>query len=458
MARIEFSNISRQKKILFIILFFSFVTSLVYSFYFQIKPQVDARAYDTIAWNLVKGNGYRENLEVDILHDYAIARVGPLYEYLLAGIYTVFGHHYEPVWILQAFLHALTAYFIFATALLVFKDSDKRETIGLWAAALIAFYPDLVEISAMLMIETLYLFLMCLMLHCFFRVVNYLPTAKNTDKKSQSLWLAVLAIVSGLAILARPPIIFFIPIILFYLYKKGGKAHTLLYIFFFSLVFIPWTVRNYYTYDAFMPLGAAGSYNLWIGNHEGANGEQEQPQEALDFIASHKIQDLQEESAYQFKSFIIKHPVEFAGLTLRRVNKYVSVVRPMGFWFYQTGLSQFIFLCLSAASSFILFVFGLAGMIKSVRLKNSNLYYLLAFTVMTPLIIWITVVETRYRFQIYPLLAIFAGFFIVSLRTEKSQIWSNKILWLSMLLIFLNGMIDLFLSFDRLKERLGWFF
>jgi len=288
--------------------------------------------------------------------------------------------------------------------------------------------------------------------------MDRLSITGNLNKKSGSLGLIVLAVVSGLAILARPPIVFFIPIILFYFYKKRRKIDILLYVLFFSLVFIPWTVRNYNTYNTFMPLGAAGSYNLWIGNHEGANGEQEQPQEAVDFIASHEIQELQEESAHQFKSFLVSHPIEFFELTLLRINKYASVMRPMGFWFYQTGLSQFVFLCLSAAFSFVLFVFGLAGMIKSLKLKNHNLYYLLAFTVMTPLIIWITVVETRYRFQIYPLLAIFAGFFITSLKIEKSQIWSNKILWLSMLLIFANGILDLVLSIDRLEERLELFF
>ena len=76
---------------------------------------------------------------------------------------------------------------------------------------------------------------------------------------------------------------------------------------------------------------------------------------------------------------------------------------------------------------------------------------------MTPLIVFITVVETRYRFPIYPLLAIFAAYFIVSLGSRFK--WrSEKLLWLAVALIFLNGAVDLFLNIGLIKERLNGFF
>ena len=71
----------RQNKILILIVAGSFLASLAYSFHFQIRPAVDARAYDVIAQNIARGFGFREEPQKDILHDYAIARVGPLYEY-----------------------------------------------------------------------------------------------------------------------------------------------------------------------------------------------------------------------------------------------------------------------------------------------------------------------------------------------------------------------------------------
>jgi len=111
----------------------------------------------------------------------------------------------------------------------------------------------------------------------------------------------------------------------------------------------------------------------------------------------------------------------------------------------------------SVLASVVLFVFGLGGLIHSFKLKKEKILYLLTFTIITPLIIFITVVETRYRFQIYPLLAIAAGYFIILLKNESKR-WFNKILWLSMALIFTNGLIDSILSLARLKERFGLFF
>lgn len=157
-----------SNKALFLILIGSFFVCLAYSFYFQITPVVDARAYDNIAQNIVNGNGYREHLTGELSNDYAIARVGPLYEYFLAGFYKILGHRYGPVWLAQALLHALTAWLVYLTVLTIFVDNEKKKKMGLWAAAIIGFYPDLIEISAMLMTETLYLFFTCLMFYLFF--------------------------------------------------------------------------------------------------------------------------------------------------------------------------------------------------------------------------------------------------------------------------------------------------
>jgi len=443
----KFITIIKNNKLLVFILLSSFILSLVYSFHFKINPEVDAGAYDEIGWNIAQGIGYRSSPEIEASLDQSIMRVGPLYEFFLAIIYYIFGHSYKAVWIMQALLHTISALLIYLTCLIIFKEPENKKTIALMASAIFAFYPDLVEISAMLLTETLYLFLFCLAIYFFFKYFHIINT-----------WTAIMiGIIFGLATLARPPVLFLIPVIIFYYYKKSKIIPAALFIITLLLVFTPWAVRNYIIYDKFMPFGASGAYNLWIGNYHGGNGEQEPTREMVDYANKYGMAEIPAESMRQFKKFIITYPEEFIKLTILRINKYFSIIRPMGFWFYQTGWSQFIFILSSGLASVVLFVFGLAGLIQAIKIKNKQLTYLIWLTTITPLILFVTVIETRYRFQIYPMLAIFAGYFIMEMHIQK-KIFKNKILWLAFVIIFINGFIDLILSFDRLQERLDLFF
>lgn len=437
----------KNNKILYVILLGSFLASLTYAFYFRIRPVVDARAYDAIAVNIAGGNGYREDLSKDITRDYAIARVGPLYEYFLAGIYKFFGHSYSAVWIIQALLRALSAGLVYLAALLVFAEAHYCRRVALLAAAIFGFYPDLIEISAMLMTETLYLFFICLMLYsffCFFQRAKY--------------WLAViLGAVAGLAVLARPPVLFLLPVMMFCFLKKKKFLSVVIFICVFILVLTPWTTRNYQVYKQFMPFGAAGNFNFWIGNYYGGSGEQEPREEHYSFVATHPVKEINAQSLHQFKQFLQQYPGEFIKLTALRISKYFSLIRPMGFWFYQTGLGQALFIFSSALASVLLFIFGGGGFWLSIKQRSEKPLYLAALAIATPLILFITVVETRYRFQVYPLLAIFAAYFAVKLWTEKKW-WVSRVLWASIAIFSANTLLDIFLSIEKLKEKLGPFF
>jgi 4-amino-4-deoxy-L-arabinose transferase-like glycosyltransferase len=463
-------NYISKNKWLLIILLASFSLSVFYSFYFQIKPRVDARAYDVIAQNIIKGLGYRENLSVDVAHDYAIGRVGPLYEYFLAGVYKIFGHYYGSVWILQALLHAISAYLIYLICLLVFAGSSPYEgspegresnrfdklitskKIGLWAAAIFGFYPDLIEISAMLMTETLYLFFTCLMVYLFlFYIKKDNFSAEGEPVYDWNIFLA-LSFILGVAILVRPPLLFSLPIIFFYFYKKREWGRWIIMIFMLILVFLPWTASNYKTYGGILPFGVAGALNFWIGNHIGANGEQESSKEISDYIAVNKVVDVQKESMDQFKGFVLNYPGEFIRLTFLRINKYFSILRPMGFWMYSSGWRQTLFVFSSFIFSCLVFILSFGGILRACKLSNTYINYLLAFTIFTPLILFITVVETRYRFQIYPFLAIFSAYYISLFEWDK-KLWFKNLLAPSAF-ILLNGLVDGLINFNQFKDKL----
>ena len=201
-----------------------------------------------------------------------------------------------------------------------------------------------------------------------------------------------------------------------------------------------------------MPFGIAGSLNFWIGNHVGASGEQEMSKEIGDFVNTHNAKEIDNQSMSQFKDFVFNHTKDFAALTATRVNKYFSILRPMGFWFYTSGWRQYLFVLSSAVFSLFILVLSLGGIIQSIKFREKRLYYLLAFTVITPLIIFITVVETRYRFQIYPFLTIFAAYFVESFRRNR-KIWS-EILFSAFIIILLNGLIDVLINFEHFRSKL----
>lgn len=442
MQKSKIKNFFLSNKAISCILLLSFLLSIFYSFYYQIEPVVDARAYDVIAQNIINGEGYKEILDPEVKYEPSLVRAGPVYEYFLACIYKIFGHSYAAVWLIQALLHALSALFIYLTCLLVFSDTNKKR-IGLVSASIIGFYPDLIEISAMLMTETLYIFLVCLSIYLFYL---YFEDNKLTT-------LVYLSIVFGLAVLTRPPVVFLLPVVVFYLFQKRQFVRTALFTILVVTILTPWTVRNYSSYGKIMPFGAGGAYNFWIGNHVGASGEQEPGPELTEYFYNHNVIESYDESMRQFKSFVVNYPEDFIKLTLMRVNKYFSALRPMGFWFYNSGFSQALFVASSAAFSFFVMTFGIGGIFNFLKKtdKSLDIKYLIYFTIATPLIIFITVVETRYRFQIYPFLSILAAYFVLEIKDNRKE---YKTLAVALFIVVLNSSIDLIINLDSFKDKI----
>ncbi len=439
-------GILQQKNIIIFIVVAAFMASLSYSFYFRITPVVDAGTYDKIALNILAGYGYHEDINKTALFDHAITKVGPIYEYFLAIIYKLFGHYFEVVWVIQAILHAATAWLIFLICQRIFKDGGV--TVGLIAAAIIGFHPDLIEISAMLMTETLYLFLITLFLFVFIHVYQQ---PKNW------LYSGTLGVVTALAILARPPMALFLPIILFFYLINKEYSRFVIFGVTLSLIFTPWVVRNYKIYNQFIPTTLVGVHNLWVGNTEQYFGSQANGGINPATVYSEKFgyADFSNEAQKQFTSFVLAKPFLFAQITATRFMAYFSAIRPMGFWFYQHGVSQAIFVISSAVAILFLFISGLSGILLSLKQKNNLLYYLTAFTMTAPLALIFAVVESRYRFQIYPFLAIFGAYFLYNVYGS----WLNvrKPFFYAASFILVISIIDIWISWQVILEHLRLF-
>lgn len=436
-----------EKKIIILVVAAAIAISLVHSFYFRLEAIVDASAYDRIAMNIVEGFGYHEWRDVPLENDFSIARVGPGYEFLLAGVYKIFGHYYWLIWILQAIFHGLTVLLIYLSAKKIFFKS-WHPLIGIAAAGLIAFSPDLIVASSMLLTENVAIFLLSGCIY-YFASYWYQSNWRNTVLLSMFFSSAVL-VRSQLALLA--PVF----LIMFWMKKDWKKAAVFLAII--AAFFSPWVIRNYQIFKAFIPFNAAVGYNLWNGNHLGASGEMAVDyQPLIDYHASHSAIDVHREGIAQFKSFVLREPAEFLKITLKRVSIFFSFARPTGFWPGFSNLQKIMTLFLSAVYSIIIFTFGFAGiwlaLKKGAAQEKTLLKFLIFAAAAIPLSVIFIIVETRYRYPIYPILAIFGGWAIYHLR--YNFINTLKPISAAFLILLVNTMADVFNNLDRIFRSLG---
>jgi len=133
--------------------------------------------------------------------------------------------------------------------------------VGLVAAAVVAFYPDLVWFSVHFWSETLFL---TLLWWAFERLL--------AADRAGSTRLAVMAgLLWGLSILTRETALYFTPLAAAWLAWRpraaGGLARAGAFLFAALLVVSPWTWRNSQRFPgAFVPVSTAGGLNLWQAN------------------------------------------------------------------------------------------------------------------------------------------------------------------------------------------------
>lgn len=407
------------------------LVSAAYSFYYQDRPRIDALGYDRIGWNLARGFGYIEE-EIHTLtpeNDWAINRIGPGYQFFLAGAYALFGHHVWIIWILHALLRGLAVILLFLLARRLFPD---HQNIGIVAAILFGFSPDLIVINGLLLTETLFLFLLILSLYLIARLFS---GGGEFIAASAGFTLAV-------SILTRPTA--FLPLLLILavlLFRKEWKTFFLIILFPVLLVGL-WSFVMSQRYGMFILTTGVGGYDLWVGNSLKADGGFEKTDEKLDARYSMSIAGLDAFSKKKYFEFLTTHPLQFLELQWRKTALYFSLIRPGGYWIHLIRFpwQRFLTLLSSFLWTFVLFVAGGAGLWFFLKKRKDILSRIfLAFALLQPAAVIPVIVETRYRYPLYPFLAIFAAFFVLN------RPYSRKVLALVIAVFFLFAGYD-FLS------------
>lgn len=367
---------------------------------------MDSQTYQSIATNLLKGVGYSEDGTNPSIF------VAPLYPLTLAAIYKIFGFHSLTVELFQCILGVGTAIFAFLIARKVFNIS-----IALVVLAIVAFAPELFVLSTFLYTESLFIFLLMGTAWALFRLVEH-PTSGR---------IALAGLLAGLATLTRG-VTMLLPAILFLaLLTKFRPSHalkvTLAFGLFFILPILPWTVRNYLTFHAVIPIAVGNGDVLWTGNYLPFDGKYnyEKTRAMMDSMSQGMNQiDRNDFFIREARKNMAAEPVKTAGLLVRKIYRF-------WFWVYESIPSgqkrqsaTLIQLVLKVFYYPLLGLFIMGLVLTLNRWRDLALFYLLLFYYMS--IHVMTLVVPRYRFPVLPMMAIFAAYSLYWLW----QRWSNR--------------------------------
>lgn len=187
----------------------------------------------------------------------------PLYGLMLAGIYSTVGHAIAAVRVFQALLDTATCALLY-----VLGRRLGNPAIGLIAAGMGAAYPLFIFFSAIVMAETLLVFLttasLALLLKFWDRPTHLRATAFGAT--------------IGLSALCKPVLLPFLPLILMWWWKSCDWAtirkvqRTALAIGAMSLVILPWTLRNHAVSGQPVLISSNAGINFLIGTMPESKG------------------------------------------------------------------------------------------------------------------------------------------------------------------------------------------
>ena len=215
-------------------------------------------AYDVYAQNLLETGVYGREAGVPD------AAIPPLYSYALSVVYALIGRGYLQVGLFHILLDVASIMMLYHIGKRLFPHGDW---VGTLTGFFYACYPYLVFQNLTLIDTPFFMFL----LNTF---VLLMVLLRQRDPLDRIAWLLAIVggLVLGLSVLARPitpPLAILVG--LWFLFRLGlwqTLSRLLPVAIISALVLIPWIVRNYQVFDAFVPMTTTSGANFWQGNSE----------------------------------------------------------------------------------------------------------------------------------------------------------------------------------------------
>jgi 4-amino-4-deoxy-L-arabinose transferase-like glycosyltransferase len=376
--------------------------------------------YETgrIARSIVQGRGFSSPLFAETG---PTAWMTPVYPYIVAGVFKVFGIYTTASAVVLLSLNALTSALTCIPIFLI-----ARRTFGVraakWSGWGWVFFPYAVYFPVERIWET---WLATLLLSLLFLFALHLEDQSEEDQSEEDRseaglvwgkWIGF-GLLAGLAALTSPAIVSVVPFLVGWIcyrlhrrkqaWFRSATFAALAFILFVS----PWFIRNYNTFHRFIPfrdnmgmvlrLGTKGATTHWAAYdlgpwHSDAEWNQFQRLGELGYM---------EKERKQAVDFIGTHPGWYAWTTLRR-----AVYMWTGFWSFDPAyLAQEpldppnIILCT------IFTALALVGLWRAFRLNTAVAVLYGLVLISFPAVYYITSPEVYYRRPIDPLIVILAA-------------------------------------------------
>jgi 4-amino-4-deoxy-L-arabinose transferase-like glycosyltransferase len=369
-----------------------------------------------IARSIAEGKGFSSPLFADTGPTSWLA---PVYPYLLAGVFKVFGIYSTASAIAALSLDCLFSALTCISVFLIGKHCFGQRA-GLWAGWIWAFFPFAVYFSADFIWHTA---LSTLLMSLVFLAA--LRMERNPNLRSWVLF----GLLSGVGGLTDPIIMSVAPALGAWAwlrrYRSGGRwlAPGLAAVLAVSAVVSPWFVRNYRTFHKVIPFRSCLGLELYCGNNADSwhwgppgyhpsdnDGEWQQYQQLKEIGYTEK-------KMQQGLAFISAHRGLYVVQTLRRIVYFWT-----GFWsFSHRYLAEEPDDPGNMLLSILTTVLALMGLWRAFRLRlPSAVPFLLAF-LLFPITYYLTHPEDYYRRPLDPLFVVLAAFALLAWKHARKR-------------------------------------
>jgi 4-amino-4-deoxy-L-arabinose transferase-like glycosyltransferase len=360
-----------------------------------------------IAYSIASGKGFSSPFQRD---SGPTAWLAPVYPYLLAGIFKVFG-----IYTLRSFFSALLLNILFSAGACVpiFYAGKRIAGLGVASAAawLWALFPNAIiipfewiwdtSLSALLVATVLW---------------ATLELAESRRARDWSLY----GLLWGFTLLTNPAVASLLPVLLTWVaYRHRNRDRASLWLVrpalaaaIALLCCVPWTIRNYVQFHKFIPLRSNFAFELYIGNNENYDeqhrfrpGAVTQDREILRYLRMGETAFMEEEKRKAI-AFITAHPRIELWLVLERfVDFWLGSASPLAAFRQADSLWLYFILACNIVAPLTAFV----GILVLFATKNPYAFPVLAFPLVFPLLYYVTHTSLRYRHPVDPLVLLLAA-------------------------------------------------